>query len=183
MGPAGPSGVTKGAGTSIAAGADATWLVLAANSADITGVALTTVMTVTGVGVGRYRFRVMLVYQATAVTTGIDVAVNHSGTTTQFLAEHRFSSTGGAAATAAASEAAAAATGNLYESQGQRTKNVAIGAGTVSVDAANADMMSIVEGFFVVSVSGDFQVKLAAEAAGLVVRAMQGSSVELCKLS
>ena len=179
----GPSGVSKVAGTSIAAGADITWLVLAANSSDITGTTLTTVMTVTGVGVGQWRLKVMLIYQASATTTGMQCAVNHTGTLTQYLMERRVSTTGGTAATAAATEAGAAAAGNLYESQGKRTKNTIIGSVTVSVDAANSDMMCIIEGFFVVSVSGNLEIKLAAELAALVVRAMQGSSLELHKLS
>lgn len=179
----GASGVTKGAGASIAAGTDITWLVLDANSADITGTTFVTVMTVTGVGPGRYRLKVLLVYQATALTTGMQVAVNHTGTLTQYLMEKRVSTTGGTAATAAATEAAAGASGNLYESQGKRTKDTIIGSVTVSVDAANSDMLCTIEGFFVVSVSGDVQVKLAAEAAGLTVRAMQGASLELHKLS
>lgn len=173
----------KDANTTVAAASDLTWLVLAANSGDITGVAQTVVMTITGVGVGRYHFRCQLIYQTTNTGTGIDVSANHTGTTTQWVIEHRFASTGQLAGTAAASEAAASAVGNLYEAQGNRTKNTIIGAGTVSVDAANTDMISTIEGFFVVSVSGDFQIKMAAEAAGLVCRAMQGSHLELMKLS
>lgn len=176
-------GTKKIAGSSGAAGPNATWLVLTANSSDITGVTQTAVMTITGLGVGRYRFSAMLIYQTTATGTGIDVAANHTGTTTQWVCEHRFASTGVASTTAAATEAAAGATGATYEAQGNRTKNAIIGAGTVSVDAANTDMMSIIEGFFVVSVSGDLQILMAAESAGLVCRAMQGSSILLYKLS
>jgi hypothetical protein len=182
-GPAGGSGITKAAGASIAAGSDITWLVLAVNSSDITGTTLTTVMTVTGVGPGRYRLKVVLIYQATATTTGMQVAVNHTGTLTQYLMEKRVSTTGTTVVTAAATEAGVGAAGNLYESQGQRTKNTIIGSVTVSVDAANNDMLVVIEGFFVVSVSGDLEIKLAAELAALVVRAMQGSSLELHKLS
>jgi hypothetical protein len=71
----------------------------------------------------------------------------------------------------------------LYESQGQITKNSLIGAGTVSVNALNTDMMSTIEGFFVCSVDGDLQIKMASESAALVARAMQGSFLELKKLS
>jgi hypothetical protein len=182
-GPTGPTVLTKTAAATIACGTDITMLVLAANSADITGTGLTTVMTVTGVDVGRYRFSCQLIYQTTATTTGIDTAVNHTGTLTQYVVEARFASTGTTAATAAASEAASSATGNLYEAQGQRTKNTIIGSGVVSVDAANTDMIITIEGFFVVSVTGDLQIKLAAENAGVTCRAMQGSSLILYKLS
>lgn len=173
----------RAAGVTVVAGEYITWLVLAANSSDITGVTLTTVMTITGVGAGRYYFHCQLVYQASATTTGMQVAVNHTGTLTQFVAEKRTATTGTSAATAAASEATAGATGNLYEAQGERTKDTIIGSVTVSVDAANSDMLVEIEGFFVVSASGDLQIKLAAEAAGLIVRAMQGSFLELKKMS
>lgn len=175
--------VKRAAAATVAIGAHETWLVLAANAADITGTTLTTVMTMTGVGVGRYYFRCVLIYQTTALTTGIDVAVNHTGTTTQFVAEQRFCSTGGTAATAAATEISTTATGNIYEGQGSRTKNAIIGGGPISVDTINADMMIVLEGFFVVSVTGSLEIKLAAEAASLVCRAMQGSFLELKKLS
>jgi hypothetical protein len=171
------------AAATVAYGDFMTWLVLAANSTDITGTGLTTVMSITGIPTGRYHFKCVLIYQTTATTTGIDVAVNFTGTLTQFLPEHRFASTGQTAATAAASQTANNAAGNTYEAQGTRTLNAVIGSGSVSVDAANTDMMSTIEGFMVVSVSGDLQIKLAAESAGLVCRAMQGSFLELKKLS
>jgi len=175
--------VKRAAAATVAAGEFMTWLVLASDSATITGQSQTTVMTITSVGVGRYHFKCQLIYQSAGTTTGIDVSVNHSGTTTQFLVEHRFAGTGTTAATAAASEAAAGATGAIYEAQGQRSKDSVIGAGTVSVDAADSDMMSTIEGFMVVSVSGDLQIKMANETGSVAVKARQGSFLELKKLS
>lgn len=177
------NGISKAAAATIACGSNQTWLVLASNSSDITGTGLTTVMAVSGVAAGRYSLRCQLIYQSSATGTGHEVAVNHTGTVTQFLMENRYSSTGGTAATAAHTEASTDAANNIYVSQGQRTKDTAIGVGSVSVDAADTDMMTTIEGFFVVSVSGDLQIKLAAESAGLVVRAMQGSNLQLLKLS
>lgn len=171
------------AGNTVAAGEYLTSLVLAANEPDITGVTLVTVMSVTGVGVGRYRYKVQLIYQTTATTTGIQVAINHTGTLTQFAVEKRFASTGGANATQTPTQIGATGTGNLYEAQGSRTKGAGIGAVTLGVDTINADLILTVEGFMVVSVTGTFQVQLAAELAALVCRAMQGSSLELVKLS
>lgn len=192
VGPAGAQGepgggsVTKAAAATVAAGADITWLVLAANSSDVTGITLVVVMTMTGVGVGRYHFKCQLIYQATATTTGLNVAVNHTGTTTQFVCEARFTSTGGAAANKTASQAAQGSALGLYESEGTRTKNAEIGTVSnfiVGVDAANSDMILTIEGMFVVSVTGSLEIKISAELAALVVRAMQGSHLELMKLS
>ncbi len=179
----GGGALTKAAAATVACGTDQTWLTLASNNGDVTGVTPVTQLTITGVGVGRYRFSCMLIYQTTNTGTGIDVSVNHTGTLTQYLVENRFSSTGQAASTAAATEAGTDAANQIYVSQGQRTKDTAIGVGCVSVDSANTDMMTMIEGFFVVSVSGDLQIKLAAESAALVCRAMQGSSLLLYKLS
>ncbi len=175
--------VKKISGTSGAAGTYITTLVLTAASGNITGTGLVTVMTITGVAAGTYKIQIMLIYQTTNAGTGIDVAVNHTGTTTAWIMEHRFSGTGQLAATAAAAENAASAVGNIYESQGNRTKNTVIGAGTVSVDTANTDMMSIIEGFMIVTVSGSIEVKLAAEAAALVCTARPGSNIVLTKLT
>jgi stage V sporulation protein SpoVS len=157
--------------------------VLAANSADITGTTLTTVMTITGVGVGRYTFKCQLIFQTTATTTGIQVAVNHTGTTTQFAVLNRWVDTLATATTGGVTGAGAVAAGNVHGSHSTRTKNVGIGAVNVSVDAANADTIMTIEGFMVVSVSGSLEIKLAAELAALVCRAMQGSFLELKKLS
>jgi len=173
----------RAAAATMAAGDFCTWLVLAANSGDITGLSLTTVMSITAVPVGRYHFKCQLIYQTSATTTGKGVAVNFTGTLTQFLVEERTQTTGQTAATNAASQVSATAAGNTYEAQGSRTKNVLIGAVSVSVDAANTDMMATIEGFMVVSVQGDLEIKLEAELSALVVRAMQGSFLELKRLS
>jgi len=173
----------RAAANTVAAGEFITWLVLAANSSNIVLNVLTTVMTITGVGVGRYHYRCMLIYQSDTATVGIDVAVNHTGTTTQFLAEWRACSTRPTASTGAPTMISVGATGNIYDAQGTRTKNAVIGGGTVSVDTASADMMMMIEGFFVVSVSGDLEIKMATELGTTVVKAMQGSFLELEKLS
>jgi len=181
--------VKRAAGTTVAAGAYTTQLVLAANSADITGVTLTTVMSITGVGVGRYYFRCQLVFQTTATTTGIGVAVNHTGTLTQFAVVNKWvdtlatATTGGVVNGGAGAGTGGVAAGNVYGSHASITKGVLIGAVNVTVQTANTDHLMIIEGFFVVSVSGDLQIKLQAELVALVCRAMQGSFLELKKLS
>lgn len=175
--------VKRAANTTVVAGAYTTRLVLAANSANITGLVLTTVMSITAIPVGRYYFRCQLIYQTTALTTGIGTAVNFTGTLTQFVVERRFSDNIATATSGAASETNVLAANATYASQGKRTLNTLIGAVTISVDTANADMITILEGFFVVSVAGNLEIKLEAELAGLVCRAMQGSFLELIKLS
>lgn len=181
--------IKRTAAATTAAGEFITWLVLAANSGDITGTTLTTVMTITGVGIGRYYFRCQLVFQTTATTTGIGVAVNHTGTLTQFVAVNKWvdtlatATTGGVAAGGAGAGTGGVAAGNVYGSHSSNTVNTLIGAVNVTVQTANSDHLMIIEGFIVVSVSGNLEIKLQAELASLVCRAMQGSFLELKKLS
>ena len=181
--------VKRAAGVTVAAGGYTTQLVLAANSADITGLVLTTVMTITGVGVGRWYFRCQLVFQTTATTTGIGLAVNHTGTLTQFQVVNKWvdtlatATTGGVRRGGAGAGTGGVVAGNVYGSHAGSDLNTLIGAVNIDVQTANADHLMIIEGFMVVSVSGDLQIKLEAELAALVVRAMQGSYLELVKLS
>ena len=171
-------------GVTTVAGPYETWLTRDADSSNITGTTMTTIFTLTGVGVGKYWYRVHLIYQTTALTTGIDVNVTHGATTGPWIAEHRFCSTGGAAATAAAIQNSAVATGSIYEGQGVRSQGASIGAGTVSVDTINADMHSVIEGVFEVTAgaASTFEVKMAAEAAALVCKARRGSVLFFRKL-
>ena len=181
--------IKRAAGSTMAAGEFISWLVLSANSADITGLVLTTVMEMTGVGVGRYYFRCQLVFQTTATTTGIGVAVNHTGTLTQFNVVNKWvdtlatATTGGVVTSGAGAGTGGVAAGNVYGSHAGRALDTLIGAVNVTVQTVNTDHLMIIEGFFVVSVTGSLQIKLEAELATLVCRAMQGSFLELKKLS
>lgn len=144
----------------------------------------TSMVSITGletvVGPGTYVVQYFIRYQSALTTTGVKFAVDHSGTLTCFVGHNMFATTGGAAATAAASQAAAAATGNLIEGHGRRTKNTVFGVATVSVDAANADMMMKIELILIVTVSGTLKLLHGSEiAAASTVKA--GSSLILFK--
>ncbi len=181
--------VKRAAAATVAAGAYTTRLVLAANSADITGVTLTTVMSITATGTGRFYFRCQLVFQTTATTTGIGVAVNHTGTLTQYAVVNKWvdtlatATTGGVRTGGTGAGTGGVAAGNVYGSHASITKDVLIGAVNIDVQTANTDHLMIIEGFFVCSVDGNLEIKLQAELAALVCRAMQGSYLELVKLS
>ena len=176
-------GITKTAAATIAAGPDETWLVLAANSADITGLTLTTVMEITALPVGRYWFDCHLIFQTTVNTTGIGVAVNFTGTSTQRLFECKWSDTLATATTGGVLNASAVVAGNCRGSQVSILNNTLIGTVRVSVQTANTDHLMNISGMLVVSVAGALQIKLEAELAALVCRAMQGSTLILRKFS
>lgn len=184
-GGSGTNPLTKVAGATGAAGADITWEVLTANSASITGTGFVTVMELTGVGAGRYHFKCELIYQTTAGTTGINVTATHTGTTTTWIMRASVPTTGAAATSKNAAGAAQAAAGGMWETEVERTKGAAIGTLSnfvVGVDTAG-DHIVVIEGSFIVTVSGDFQIQLSAELAALVCTAREGSFLQLLKLS
>lgn len=133
-------------------------------------------------GAGTYQFTYCIIYQAAATGTGIKFDVNHSGTVTRIVVFHRYASTGTTASTGAASMAAAGATGNLMECRGRRAKDTAGITPTVSVDAANSDMLMIIEGTIVVSASGDLQLYHGSETAAQT-SVMVGSSLVVTQIA
>lgn len=166
------------------AGADSRITVdtLTADQADITGITLVEItgLTQTALAAGTYTFKYSIIYQTTVTTTGIDFAVDHSGTVSAFVATTRQASTGGAAATGIGDQTGVAGASGLLEGKGARVKNTKVGA-TVGVDNANADILMVVEGVIKTTTAGDLKLMVAAEAAGLVVRVTEGSSLVLVK--
>jgi len=157
-----------------------TCVALAANAtANATTTAAVITNLTTTVGVGTWVFQYWIRYQSSVTTTGVKFSVNHTGTVTSFTANLRYTSTGGAAATAAATQAGNSATGNIHESFSARAKSTAAGMGpTVSVDAANSDMLCVMEGLMVVTVSGNIELYHASETAAST-QVMAGSCLIL----
>lgn len=153
-------------------------------ASDATANATTTGVEITGlnrtVGPGTYVYQYYVRYQCGATTTGVKFGVNHTGSNSSFTALMRYASTGTTASTGAATMAAAGATGNIHESFSRRamsTTSPNLGP-TVSVDAANSDMLVVIEGLIIVTGSGDLELWHASEvAASSTVKA--GSSLIL----
>lgn len=135
-------------------------------SSNATANATTTLTSITGlettVDVGTYTFVYYVRYQSTTTGTGVRFAVDHTGTVSTFMVQHRYSSSGTGTANGQASMEATNV-GNLHESQAVRIKNTLIGSATTSVDTANADMLSIVEGMMIVTASGTLKLLHASE--------------------
>lgn len=181
--PAGGSGgPTKLTGSSGAFAADTTWLTLDANSADITSLTQTAVMTLTGVPAGTYRIKALLVFQTAATTTGIGITLNHAGTVSRFVYNWMHVTTGGAAATGVSDQAAATAAGQLMEGKAERVKDTR-SSFTVGVDTANADELAVLDAAVIVTASGDLEIKIATEISGSAVRLMAGSTLEVHKVA
>lgn len=137
-------------------------------SSDASTNSTTTMAKITGLdltlGAGTYYFKYMIRYQAAATTTGVKFAVNHSGTVTTFLANHSFSQALSTAASLAADQTISAGSVGLASYMGIRGANSVAGP-TASTGAANSDMLWMVEGMMVVTVSGDLQLFHASEVA------------------
>ena len=124
------------------------------------------------VGVGTWAFKYLIRHQAPALTTGIRLAVNHSGTVTSFVWITRFVDVSAAASTAAQDQDAILSTGSVVGAFASRNKFTTTRGTTLSVDTINADMLTIIEGLAVVTVSGNLELWHGSEvAAATVVKA------------
>ncbi len=145
----------------------------------------TTAAKITGldqtVGAGTYQFKYLIRYQSTTATVGVKFDVNHSGTVTSFVFLLRYTGTGTTASSGAASMAAAGATGQVYEAFGRRAKGTA-GFGTTVSSDSTGDMLTIIEGLMVVTVSGDLQLYAGLETGTSGVSIMANSSLILTKI-
>ncbi|MEK6870641.1 MAG: hypothetical protein AABX09_03795 [Thermoproteota archaeon] len=168
-------------GNSGAAGSDITFQKLTATSVQ-SSTTPGVVMTTTGVGVGTWHFKYVMTFQSAATTTGIKVAVNHSGTLTSYVMQSQFVSTGAAAATGVGDQVTSSATAGIHEGHGERVKNTATVA-TVGVDTVNADMLIIVEGTAVVSASGNLTLLVGSEVAASAITVQTGTYLELHKIA
>ncbi len=168
-------------GSSGAAGEYKTLQKLSANSSDQTSITPATVITTTGVGIGTWHFEYTLLYQTAATTTGIKIAINHTGTVTTYQMHSDFLSTGGAAATGVGDGIATSATTGLHEGHAERVINTSSKA-TVGVATANANQLLVVRGLLVVSATGSLEFKLGTEVAASAARLMADSVLELTKI-
>ena len=134
------------------------------------------------VGPGTWVFHYFIRHQAAATTTGIAFSVNHTGTVTSFVANAR--AVGGAtvATKEASNQAVTGATLNLTVGGSARAKSATVNMGvTASVDVAGADMLTIIEGLMVVTVSGNIELYSASEVAAQTT-VKQDSSLILQKI-
>ena len=89
-------------------------------------------------------------------------------------------STGAAAATGVGDQVAAVVAGQMVEGKSERAKDTATTA-SAGVDTVNADMLVVLEGVVVVTVSGDLQLKHASETANST-QVMADTILELHKI-
>lgn len=133
-------------------------------------------------GTGIFNFQYFIRYQTAALTTGIKFDVNHTGTVTAFLWNQRYIDVSATAATAAPDQDNVLATAAVMGGFASRAKGTAGRGTTISVDTANADMLMIIEGLAVVTVTGNLELYMGTEvaASGAIVKA--GSHLILTKM-
>lgn len=173
------AGLTRINGSSGAAGADLTWQKLSANCTANATTTLAVCMTTTGVGAGTWSFKYLIFYQAAVTTTGVDFAVNHTGTVTKFVASSHFNTSGGAAATALGDQVSSN-TATLTEGKSARAVNTKFGS-SLGVDTINADLLVVIEGVIVVSATGSLELQHASELAAST-QVMAETVLELHKI-
>ncbi|MDB5222479.1 MAG: hypothetical protein JWN83_1146 [Chitinophagaceae bacterium] len=131
---------------------------------------------------GTYTFKYLIRYQSAAATTGVKFSVNHSGTVTAFVANVRWVDVSAVASTAAADQDEILSTGAVVGAFAARAKSTTGWGTTLSVDAANSDMLMIIEGLVVVTVSGDLQLYHGSEVAAATT-VKTGSTVIITKVN
>lgn len=136
-------------------------------SSDLTN-ATTTLTKVTGLdttmGVGTWDFRYMIRYQSDTVTTGIKFSVNHTGTTTSAVVNAMFQENTTLAVTGAADQTQV--TFGLVSGGAARAVSTTVDVvKTTSVDTTNSDMLMVIYGSIVVTVSGNIELYHGSEAA------------------
>jgi hypothetical protein len=115
--------------------------------------------------VGTYYFNYTIRYQAAATTTGVRFDVNFSGAVTTFLWNQYWMDTSSTASTAVPDQDSIPAAGSVVGGFSSRAKGTAGRGTTLSVDTANSDMLMIIEGLAVVTVTGDMQLYHGSEVA------------------
>lgn len=133
------------------------------------------------VAAGTYLIKYWVCFRSAATTTGIQMYLNFTGTTTRLVSTWYTLTTGGTAATGIADQATTA-TAQMMEGKGQRASGVA--SGTIQgVDTANADQFAVIEGIMVVTASGMLQLMFSSEVGGSGVTIMTGTTLTLTKVA
>lgn len=168
-GPPGPSGLptvisgATGAANPGPPGSE-TWQVLAANAAANATVTLAAVMTITSLPAGTYQYEYFIVWQAAATTTGVNFAVDFTGTVTRSRMTRIGQTELATAADGIADQAIVSNTGGVAQAWAGRADNANLGP-SAGVDTVDVDQYERIFGTIVVSTSGNLVLMHASEVA------------------
>ncbi|MEE8599056.1 MAG: hypothetical protein V3S69_06055, partial [Dehalococcoidales bacterium] len=173
--------LTRISATTGAAGADLTWHnrpTVFTKTNNTLGVAMST----TGVGVGVWKFKYTVIYQSSNLLTGVQFAIGHTGTVTEFAARWSHATTGKAATTGVGDDQTGVSGGVMMEVEAGRVLGSRLGSSSVGVQLVDADILVVLEGIIVVSVTGTLQLQFANETGASAVRLQPDMLLELMKI-
>jgi hypothetical protein len=131
----------------------------------------------TGLVAGTYMFQYNIIHQAAAATTGVRFNVNFSGTSGAFVYWRRFYGLIATAADANQDQESVLAAGQVMQGWADRVKQTTAVTGvTLTADTLNANMLTIVEGSFVATGTGDLELWHGSEVAA-TTSVMVGTSL------
>jgi hypothetical protein len=133
-------------------------------------------------GTGTYHYKYYVRHQAAALTTGIRLSVNYTGSTTSHVWQWGFVDTAATAATAVPDQDVVTATGSVMSWFASRASSTTSRGTSLSVDTTSADCLAIVEGLIVTSGAGDLQLWHASEVA-FTSSIMPGTSVQIIQVA
>jgi hypothetical protein len=132
-------------------------------------------------GLGSFMFYYDVIHQAGATTTGIKFSVNHTGTVSQFVYWVEETTANPLQADGVQDQDVILATGGLNYVNAARAKSTAGLGSSVSVDTANADMLTVIRGICTVTADGELELWSGSEvAAATTVKAGSGLMLALC---
>lgn len=135
----------------------------------------------TTVGVGTYKFEYLIRYQSAATTTGIKLAIDHSGTASYFAYTAMAQDSVSANSSGNLSQNMVSGVGGVVIGLSARAKNTTLTFG--GVDTINADMLMIVTGHCIITGTGTLSLLTASEVAASGITTKAGSSLILTKLA
>lgn len=153
----------------------------ATTNSTTTGVKITSLDT--AILVGTWMFEYFVRYQNGATTTGIQFGVNFTGTTTAFnvMTRHTSSATNNVGTVVHGSSGGVVRLLGSMAARAESTTTPNL-SGISAIDAANSDMLAVIEGLIIVSTTGNMELWHASSAAtASTVKA--GTSLRLTKTS
>ena len=172
--------VARIAGSSGAAGLDVTWQNLTGDFT-MASVSLTTAMITTGVGAGTWKFKYSLIAQTSDTNDGFGFAINHTGTVGEFVARWSHLTSGEAASNATSRPDTSSTTGAMMEGKHDNELNTLLGSVSEGATVADDDILVILEGIIVITVTGSLELKMQGQTTD-TVRLMADSCLELLKI-
>lgn len=133
---------------------------------------------------GTWVFNYYIRYRSANTGNGLKVSVNHSGTVSSFVANYRFVCDSSDAATLTGDQSATGdSNSHVMTSFSTRAKSTSGMGPTTGVDAADSDMLLVIEGLMVVTNTGDLELYFASENGSVQVSIMEESVLILTKIA